>query len=91
MLRKFAGFRKIWIGAKENETGDGYVWTDRKPFAFTSWAPGQPRNSKRNRCTVILSFPFFGKWTNENCAEKLPFICKTRSEFGVVQKKFTSL
>ncbi|XP_075158006.1 lectin subunit alpha-like [Haematobia irritans] len=72
----------LWIGGRDNGSSDKqrpFHWImSEKPFAFTSWGPGQPDNYRNvEHCVHIYSATDF-LWNDANCSSKLGYICEGR-------------
>ncbi|KAI5091455.1 C-type mannose receptor 2 isoform X2 [Silurus meridionalis] len=63
----------FWIGLYKNRS-----WSDKSNSSFCNWKPGEPDNYGQNISCTTVSFNdgyHYGKWTDENCGEVLPFLC----------------
>ncbi|XP_058270996.1 C-type mannose receptor 2-like [Hemibagrus wyckioides] len=81
---------EVWIGLYRSR-----LWSDQSNSTFTFWRPenqgyhiSEPDNglyifgqSGSQRCTSVDST---GKWTDENCFARFPFLCYSGSNPGVV-------
>ncbi|TMW49785.1 hypothetical protein DOY81_005142, partial [Sarcophaga bullata] len=66
----------FWIGGYDIGHEDRFVWikTGRTLAPFTNWKPGQPNNANGNEnCLALL---VSGKWADEHCLKRMPFICE---------------
>ncbi|XP_058614460.1 C-type mannose receptor 2-like isoform X2 [Onychostoma macrolepis] len=66
LLHKYY-YYTFWIGLYRTRS-----WSDRSNSSYSNWMTGQPDNA--GSCTVV-SFSDSGKWTDENCDYRFPFIC----------------
>ncbi|KAL1253174.1 hypothetical protein QQF64_017867 [Cirrhinus molitorella] len=57
----------VWIGLYRTRS-----WSDQSNSSFSNWTTGQPDNA--GSCTAV-SFSDSGKWTDEYCYYRFPFIC----------------
>ncbi|XP_058614435.1 C-type mannose receptor 2-like [Onychostoma macrolepis] len=57
----------VWIGLYRARS-----WSDQSNSSFSNWRTRQPDNA--GSCTVV-SFSDSGKWTDEYCDYRFPFIC----------------
>jgi hypothetical protein len=75
----------IWIGAFAY-AGGPFAWTDRSPFSFTYWVPGQPPANPDGCVQVCLksqSSCVQGKWTVEQCTIQQSFVCTRSLDFDL--------
>ncbi|XP_031567316.1 macrophage mannose receptor 1-like, partial [Actinia tenebrosa] len=82
-IRQVLGFKGLWIGATDIFSKGSFKWTDRGPVNYTKWTEGAPKNTSLSRkpreaCVAILADPEWGKWDEEFCINKMPFVCKTK-------------
>ncbi len=54
--------RKVWIGLGDVATEGTFVWVDGEPFAYSSWAPGEPNNSYDE--DYVELYPTLGTWND---------------------------
>uniref|UniRef100_A0A914X0P8 Uncharacterized protein n=1 Tax=Plectus sambesii TaxID=2011161 RepID=A0A914X0P8_9BILA len=69
----------IWVGAI-TFGGAPFQWTDRSPFSFTNWAPGQPPpipDGCIQVCQKTDSTCAQGKWTVVPCETTQSFVCES--------------
>uniref|UniRef100_A0A914WAG0 Uncharacterized protein n=1 Tax=Plectus sambesii TaxID=2011161 RepID=A0A914WAG0_9BILA len=69
----------LWMGAF-TFGGEPFQWTDRSPFSFTNWAPGQPPSDPDGCiqvCQKTDSTCTQGKWTVVPCETKQSFVCES--------------
>ncbi|XP_047661521.1 lymphocyte antigen 75-like [Tachysurus fulvidraco] len=70
----------VWIGLYRNR-----LWSDQSNSTFTYWTPESPEptpepdnglylpgKSRNQHCTAV---DHLGRWTDENCFARFPFIC----------------
>ncbi|CAM4736163.1 unnamed protein product [Leuciscus chuanchicus] len=60
-------YYSVWIGLYRTR-----YWSDQSNSSFNNWRTGQPDST--GSCTVV-SFSNSGKWTDEFCFSRYPFIC----------------
>lgn len=87
-IRQVLGFKGLWIGATDIFSRGAFKWTDRGPVNYTKWTQGAPKNTTlskkpREACVAILADRDWGKWDEEFCINKMPFVCKTKSKFWI--------
>ncbi|CAH1796584.1 unnamed protein product [Owenia fusiformis] len=69
------GRLRFWFGGNDRDLEGGYAWSDGTPFNYVHWKPGNPSNSGgREHCVEIQAND--GRWNDNNCAKKMPYICK---------------
>ncbi|XP_078697648.1 alpha-N-acetylgalactosamine-specific lectin-like [Branchiostoma floridae x Branchiostoma belcheri] len=77
--------RLVWFGLnRRNEKG--WRWTDGSPVVFTNWSRGRPDNRMYGKCGALYSAHKIdgrprhrgkrGKWEDNKCFRKLPYVCK---------------
>lgn len=69
-VRVAANGRKVYIGLYRNRT-----WSDGSDSSFRHWKSGQPDNANLAQHCTAMSFSDSGLWTDESCANNLPFFC----------------
>ncbi|XP_047661516.1 macrophage mannose receptor 1-like [Tachysurus fulvidraco] len=80
---------EIWIGLYRSR-----LWSDQSNSNFTYWRPAFPAQSPEpdnglyvygqygnQHCTAV---DHSGQWTDENCSDRLPFVCYTEFTPGAV-------
>lgn len=68
----------MWIGGQMLGFYS-YEWEDETKWNFHNWAPYEPDTNTDNdkKCVEVLNEPAWaGKWANENCGQRKPFICR---------------
>ncbi|XP_074480703.1 tenascin-like [Sebastes fasciatus] len=70
IITNLAGGDFVWIGLHREK-----LWSDGSPSLFRHWANEQP-SSGAEEC-VTTSFNDSGRWSDDNCFLRLPFICYT--------------
>ena len=75
-----------WIGFNDRTNENSFTWVGAGPnVGYKNFQPGEP--SGDGDCVEIIpaqkySVNWMGKWNDESCASKSPFICERgRSEF----------
>ncbi|XP_036444737.1 macrophage mannose receptor 1-like [Colossoma macropomum] len=69
-LRSLSNSYATWIGLYRTRS-----WSDKSNSSFSYWKAGQPDNAGLSEYCTAVSFRDSGKWTDENCAYTLPFLC----------------
>merc|ERR1712136_470811 len=91
-LEFYGGIKRIkpfWIGATDAENENYFVDPEGTPITFSSFAEGEPNNSKAHyetgeNCVEMASFPddelhgLLG-WNDQACENKNYFACETRT------------
>lgn len=54
--------------------------TTGKIVGYTNWIPGQPSETNKN-CIYVMAESDDMRWNNEDCNEKLSFICESDGMF----------
>ncbi|XP_071393528.1 C-type mannose receptor 2-like [Centroberyx affinis] len=62
---------EAWIGLYDKR--DGWLWSLRSKPSIYSWNTDQPDNCDAKEFCVTMDSS--GKWSDEDCTEKKPFIC----------------
>ncbi|KAK7076956.1 hypothetical protein SK128_018052, partial [Halocaridina rubra] len=44
--------------------------------SYDNWDSGQPNNYRKNGEDQDCAMLFLGKWNDNQCSQKLPFICQ---------------
>ncbi|ESO94148.1 hypothetical protein LOTGIDRAFT_161348 [Lottia gigantea] len=65
----------LWIGANDLKREKGFQWTDRSPFPYMNWLPGEPNNNKNSEDCVSM-FTSSGMWNDWKCTNRAGFVCK---------------
>ncbi|XP_036002509.1 lectin BRA-3-like isoform X2 [Fundulus heteroclitus] len=68
MIRRLIGASNVWIGLYGER-----LWSDGSPSLFRHWVDGQPNDYRGDQC-IAGSF-YSGRWWDEVCSLKMPFIC----------------
>lgn len=58
---------KMWIGLHR----DSWKWSDGSQQSFDNWGINSPSLTYTHVCAVAN----FGKWSNQRCDGKFPFLC----------------
>ncbi|XP_063068646.1 galactose-specific lectin nattectin-like isoform X2 [Engraulis encrasicolus] len=67
---------KSWIGGVGNQKpGNTYSWTDGTTIDFKRWADYEPNNSGNNEHCMDNDHSKGGKWNDDTCHKKLPYVC----------------
>ncbi|XP_071789139.1 uncharacterized protein [Asterias amurensis] len=67
-----------WLGCNDLGVEGGWVWTDKKPFVFIDWNPGQPDNWFGGSSTGEHCCQFYnniGTWNDNYCETGLGYSC----------------
>ncbi|XP_065100349.1 macrophage mannose receptor 1-like [Paramisgurnus dabryanus] len=59
-----------WIGLYRSRS-----WSDQSNSSFNNWMPEQPDNAGGSEFCTVVSLRDSGKWTDENCLRRFPFLC----------------
>ncbi|XP_026181764.1 ladderlectin-like [Mastacembelus armatus] len=65
----------IWIGGHDLIQEGKWKWTDKTPFTYTNWAPGQPDDYQRNEDCLQISTEGRRFWNDLDCQTPLPSVC----------------
>uniref|UniRef100_A0A671Y811 C-type lectin domain-containing protein n=1 Tax=Sparus aurata TaxID=8175 RepID=A0A671Y811_SPAAU len=65
--------QSAWIGLFR----DSWKWSDGSFSSFRYWAPGEPNNVGGNQACVVAGLGGDGKWSDDSCDNKKPFVCYT--------------
>uniref|UniRef100_A0A8C4W867 Mannose receptor C-type 1 n=1 Tax=Gopherus evgoodei TaxID=1825980 RepID=A0A8C4W867_9SAUR len=65
---------ELWIGLNRLNSNGGWQWIGGSPFRYLNWAPGSPSLESEKICGLLQSGN--GKWKNQQCDQKLGYICK---------------
>uniref|UniRef100_A0A914WPQ2 Fibrinogen C-terminal domain-containing protein n=1 Tax=Plectus sambesii TaxID=2011161 RepID=A0A914WPQ2_9BILA len=68
----YANCTQFWIGGNDINQKGKFAWTDGQPFAYVSWASGQP--NANDQC-VSSDARVSGQWKTESCSRTNCFIC----------------
>ncbi|XP_065254347.1 macrophage mannose receptor 1-like [Emys orbicularis] len=68
------GNSELWIGLNRLNSNGGWQWIGGSPFRYLNWAPGSPSLESEKICGLLQSGN--GKWENQQCDQKLGYICK---------------
>ncbi|XP_054914693.1 C-type mannose receptor 2-like isoform X3 [Poeciliopsis prolifica] len=84
-LKKIKNFRPIYIGLFR----DTWRWSDGSSFSFRHWNL-QFNNEIINsgQCAMTV-FDDGGRWRNENCTERKPFICYSDDKLILIKENKT--
>nr|XP_046269065.1 C-type lectin lectoxin-Lio2-like [Scatophagus argus]XP_046269869.1 C-type lectin lectoxin-Lio2-like [Scatophagus argus] len=64
----------FWIGARRGR--HGFYWVDGSGrMGFSRWASRQPDNWFFREHCVEMNYGSWGRWNDENCYSKRPFMC----------------
>jgi hypothetical protein len=65
-----------WIGFNDRKVEDDFQWIDGSAVIFTDWDKGEPDNYVCNQdCGAIVDGKD-GRWHDNHCAQRYPFICR---------------
>ena len=67
----------LWIGLHDMGGESIYKWTDNSGYGkFIYWGNGEPNNYHgQEDCVAMLKIS--GKWNDNHCSSKKPYICKS--------------
>jgi hypothetical protein len=65
-----------WIGFNDRRIEDDFRWSDLSPVTFTFWGKGEPDNYVCNQDCATLAEGDGGRWHDNHCAHRLPFVCR---------------
>lgn len=63
----------IWIGANDLTTEGVFAWSDGTPFAFVSWAGGEPNDDGTEDCAILQPN---GLWRDTECGNGHIYACE---------------
>jgi len=66
----------IWIGATDDGHEGTYNWANGKTVPKDFWSKGEPNNCCGGQDCAVVNFRAPGKWDDQSCATKLPFVCQ---------------
>jgi len=70
---KRRGFDGVWFGGNDIAEEGVWEWTDRTPWEFTNWGPGQPDNQfGRQHC---FRYEAIWPWDDNECWVESYFVC----------------
>ncbi|XP_054604544.2 macrophage mannose receptor 1 [Nothobranchius furzeri] len=88
IIRNLIGYTQAWIGLYREK-----LWSDGSSSLFQYWSyyepNGYPGNYYDPKCIAASSYDS-GKWSDEQCTERLPFICY-RNDFHPSKQNETSI
>ncbi|KAL8575205.1 hypothetical protein ACOMHN_042326 [Nucella lapillus] len=64
----------FWVGANDRQVETGWQWSDRSPFSFLDWNPGEPNNRGNSDCVGIARTD--GRWSDFTCTSRYAYICE---------------
>lgn len=65
----------MWIGLRRDDSNKNqWIWVDGQKVTYSNWGVGEPNNINEE-CVVMNTSPF-GKWYDDRCSERRPFICE---------------
>ena len=65
----------MWIGLhRDNSNKNQWIWVDGQKVTYSNWGVGEPNNINEE-CVVMNTSPT-GKWYDDRCSERRPFICE---------------
>ncbi|XP_014457049.1 macrophage mannose receptor 1 isoform X1 [Alligator mississippiensis] len=65
----------LWFGLNSLNFNNGWQWSGGSPFRYLNWVPGSPSPEPGKICAALN--PAKGaKWENQECNQKLGYICK---------------
>jgi hypothetical protein len=65
----------FWIGLNDLDTEATYKWTDGSNYYYANWNNREPNDYMRQEnCIHLLRYN--GKWNDQHCQYKYPFVCK---------------
>ncbi|KAK2890968.1 hypothetical protein QQF64_007116 [Cirrhinus molitorella] len=67
--------KTLWIGGYDAVSEGMWLWSDGTKMKFKLWRAKEPNNlgGKENCLTMNAGTP--GKWNDEECTDKFPFVC----------------
>ncbi|KAK0405204.1 hypothetical protein QR680_017853 [Steinernema hermaphroditum] len=69
----FKGEGQYWIGGDKIQDFATWKWTDKEPFGFQNWAPGDVDIFDQNCLSVERSN---GSWISARCCDIKPYVCE---------------
>lgn len=65
----------MWIGLRRDDSNKNqWIWVDGQKVTYSNWGVGEPNNINEE-CVVMNTSPS-GKWYDDRCSERRPFICE---------------
>ncbi|KAJ0066384.1 hypothetical protein NL108_012420, partial [Boleophthalmus pectinirostris] len=78
MIQSVAGGQQVWVGLFK----DRWLWSDNSASSFRFFiAPKQPYTSTDPMCGAMIKADL-GRWRESFCDQKLPFLCKCKSDLN---------
>ncbi|CAB3985203.1 macrophage mannose receptor 1-like, partial [Paramuricea clavata] len=69
----------FWIGLNDLDTEATYKWTDGSNYYYANWNNREPNDYMRQEnCIHLLRYN--GKWNDQHCQYKYPYVCKAYNE-----------
>ena len=66
----------VWIGLTDGHRESKFRWTDQSRVGFTYWALREPNNVRNEDCVHITGMQDMGRWNDQSCEWKYPFVCQ---------------
>jgi hypothetical protein len=78
LYRRTQKLRKTrwWIGFNDRRLEDDFRWSDGSTVLFAWWGKGEPDNYVCNQDCVAIVDGKEGRWHDNHCAQRFPFICR---------------
>ena len=65
----------MWIGLHRDDSNKNqWIWVDGQKVTYSNWGVGEPNNINEE-CVVMNTSPS-GKWYDDRCSERRPYICE---------------
>lgn len=65
----------MWIGLHRDDSNKNqWIWVDGEQATYSNWGVGEPNNINEE-CVVMNTSPT-GKWYDDRCSERRPYICE---------------
>ena len=68
--------QKTWLGLNDQLEEGKFIWEDRGPGNFTSWAKNQPNNLGEEDCVHALGVKYSYEWDDVKCTDCHQYTCK---------------
>ncbi|KAI5086659.1 CD209 antigen-like protein C, partial [Silurus meridionalis] len=66
----------VWIGLSDRDKEGEWKWVDASPLTFKDWGQWEPGGKEKENCGEIYKSSNSIIWNDNNCSEKLNWICE---------------
>lgn len=86
VYENFAVGKTLWIGLRRKYVGGAFKWVDGTDLEFENWVPRSP-DTDNEECGEMTDYEAFkGKWNDNDCSRRMPYICEQEVKFNDVFK-----